>query len=157
MAHSKEAVLKIALYTWKESWIQACPNYLRQLGHAQVSHALANSLGVGTLLNALTGQSEERPRHEAQADLHRLNILAADTMVSKSREVMLSASIMASETHRIQPVAPVCQSLISPGAQPLCLAKGPRIPNPGQHRPLSFSDIHRMSSIKLQAQTLSPA
>ena len=109
------------------------------------------------LLDALTGQSRERPRYEAEADLHLLNILVADTMVSKSREVMLSASMMASETHRIQPVAPVCQSLISPGAQPLCLAKGPKIPNPGQHRPLSFSDIHRISSIKLQAQTLSPA
>ena len=58
---------------------------------------------------------------------------AVDTHSSAS-EVKLSASMMAKEIHRIQPVAPSCQSPISPGAQPFDRARGPRIPYPADCR-----------------------
>lgn len=42
----------------------------------------------------------------------------AEEMTSSDRLVRLSPSMMARETQRIHPVAPVFQSLIGPGAQP---------------------------------------
>lgn len=47
-----------------------------------------------------------------------------DVPMRMESEVMESPSMMASETHRIQPAAPDCFSM-GPGAQPLCLAAGP--------------------------------
>ena len=52
---------------------------------------------------------------------------------SSEREVRLSPSMIARETHSTQPVAPVFQSPIGPGAHPLYRAKGPRIPYPANH------------------------
>ena len=43
---------------------------------------------------------------------------------------MLSPSMIAKLTHRIQPVAPVSQSVIAPGAHPRARAYGPNIPKP---------------------------
>lgn len=52
---------------------------------------------------------------------------------SREREVRLSPSMIARETHSTQPVAPVFQSPMGPGAHPLYRAKGPRIPYPDNH------------------------
>lgn len=58
------------------------------------------------------------------------NLLVMDTEQSITRDEILSASMMASDTHSIHPVAPVSQSVISPGAHFRCLAKGPNTPYP---------------------------
>lgn len=46
------------------------------------------------------------------------------------REMMLSLSMMARLTQTIQPRLPVTQSFTGPGAQPLCFARGERMPQP---------------------------
>lgn len=53
-----------------------------------------------------------------------------EVMTKSDRLVRLSPSMMARETHRIHPVAPVFQSIISPGAHPFARAYGPRMPYP---------------------------
>lgn len=49
---------------------------------------------------------------------------------SQPRLTMESASMMASETHTIHPLLPVCQSPTGPVAQPRDLANGDRTPQP---------------------------
>lgn len=51
-----------------------------------------------------------------------------EEMESRVREVTLSPSMMARDTHSTQPAAPVSQSLMGPGAQPCARAYGPSSP-----------------------------
>lgn len=53
-----------------------------------------------------------------------------EEMTSSDRLVRLSPSMMARDTQRIHPVAPVFQSIIAPGAHPLARAYGPSMPYP---------------------------
>lgn len=75
---------------------------------------------------------------------HFLNWTALRTVEKHriAREVRLSASIMANEIHRIHPVAPVCQSVIAPGAHPFDLARGPRIAYPTRRNLFKQNSLH---------------
>ena len=53
------------------------------------------------------------------------------------REVIESPSIMARDTHRIQPAAPDCFPM-GPGAHPLCLAAGPSQAQPARRLKTQF-------------------
>ena len=60
-------------------------------------------------------------------------ILQVDVHMRMERDVRESPSMIAKETHNIQPAAPVCL-VIGPGAHPFCLAAGPSQAHPNHTR-----------------------
>lgn len=71
------------------------------------------------------------PQHSMSttpAHLACCHCLCREVTMSHDNDVTLSPSMMASDTHNTQPAAPVCQSVMGPGAQPRARATGPRIP-----------------------------